>query len=148
VDGSDRPHEMERRLIERSLQDDAFRRRLLEDPRAAVEQELGTRLPEGVRVVAVEKTADTIYLVLPPTSQAGQPGDGLSDRELGAMAGGGTWIDNTCGGQMACGCDPSSRPRGLRLLGYLCRVPDGRRCFGVHPGPVLLCPLVVRSRVD
>ena len=37
--------EMERRLVERSLQDDAFRRRLMADPRAAVEQELGTRLP-------------------------------------------------------------------------------------------------------
>jgi hypothetical protein len=33
--------EMERRLIERSLQDEDFRRRLLEDPKATVEQELG-----------------------------------------------------------------------------------------------------------
>ena len=55
--------EMERRLVERSLKDDAFRRRLLEDPRTAVEEELGTRLPEGVQVRAVEETADTIYLV-------------------------------------------------------------------------------------
>ena len=42
--------EMERRLIEKSLQDDAFSQRLLEDPKAAVEDELGTRLPEEVRV--------------------------------------------------------------------------------------------------
>ena len=35
-DATDRA-EMERRLIEKSLQDDAFRQRLLEDPRAAVE---------------------------------------------------------------------------------------------------------------
>ena len=48
--------EMERRLVQRSLEDDAFRQRLLEDPNAAVEQELGTRLPEDVRVVAVEET--------------------------------------------------------------------------------------------
>jgi hypothetical protein len=33
--------EVKRRLIERSLQDDAFRRRLLEDPKAAIELELG-----------------------------------------------------------------------------------------------------------
>jgi hypothetical protein len=46
------------------LEDESFRRRLLEDPKAAVEQELGARLPEEVRVVAVEETADTIYLVL------------------------------------------------------------------------------------
>ena len=41
--------EMERRLIERSLEDEDFRQRLLDDPKAAVEQELGKRLPEGVR---------------------------------------------------------------------------------------------------
>ena len=63
--------EMERRLIEKSIEDDAFRRRLLEDPKGAVEQELGTQLPEEVRVVAVEESADTIYLVLPSTSMAG-----------------------------------------------------------------------------
>jgi hypothetical protein len=37
--------QMERRLAERSLQDDAFRRRLLEEPKRTVEEELGTRLP-------------------------------------------------------------------------------------------------------
>jgi hypothetical protein len=60
--------EMESRLIQRSLEDDAFRQRLLEDTRAAVEVELGTRLPQEVRAVAVEETADTIYLVLPGAS--------------------------------------------------------------------------------
>ena len=43
--------EMERRLIERSPEDDAFRQQLLADPRTAVEQELGTRLPEDLRVL-------------------------------------------------------------------------------------------------
>jgi hypothetical protein len=58
---------VERRLIERSLQDESLRQRLLADPQAAVEQELGTRLPEGVRILAVEETPDTVYLVLPST---------------------------------------------------------------------------------
>ena len=48
---------MECRLIERSLEDESLRQRLLADPRAAVEQELGVRLPEEVRVVAVEEAA-------------------------------------------------------------------------------------------
>src|SRR5215218_1844496 len=56
--------QMERTIVERSLQDDAFRKRLLADPKAALE-ELGIRLPEAVRVVAVGETADPIYLVLP-----------------------------------------------------------------------------------
>jgi hypothetical protein len=80
--------EMERRLIEKSLEDEDFRQRLVEDPKGAVEQELGTRLPEEVRVVAVEESADTIYLVLPSTPMAGAEGGELSDQELESVAGG------------------------------------------------------------
>jgi hypothetical protein len=66
----------------------------MEDPKGAVEQELGTRLPEEVRVVAVEESADTIYLVLPTSSLLGE-GSELSDRELEAVAGG--WDAQTAG---------------------------------------------------
>ena len=79
--------EMERRIVQRSIEDDAFRQRLIEDPKAALEQELGTRLPEGVRVVTVEETAETIYLVLPSTSTAGGEGGALSDQQLESVAG-------------------------------------------------------------
>jgi hypothetical protein len=80
--------EMERRLVERSLEDEDFRQRLLDDPKAAVEQELGRGLPEGVQVRAVEESADTIYLVLPSASALGSQGGELSDHELEAVAGG------------------------------------------------------------
>jgi len=80
--------EMERRLIEKGLEDEAFRQRLLSDPKGAVEEELGTRLPGEVRVVAVEETADTIYLVLPLRPTEEQEAGELSDRELEAVAGG------------------------------------------------------------
>jgi hypothetical protein len=79
--------EVERRLVQRSIEDESFRQRLLEDPRAAVEEELGTRLPEGVQVNAVEETADTIYLVLPSSSPVEEGGE-LSDQDLEAVAGG------------------------------------------------------------
>ena len=84
--------EVERRIVQRSLEDDSLRQKLLADPRAALEEELGTRLPEEVRVVAVEETADTIYLVLPSASSAGEGGE-LSDQELEAVAGG--WDTHT-----------------------------------------------------
>jgi hypothetical protein len=96
--------EMERRLIERSLEDDAFRQRLLEDPRATMEQVLGVRLPADVQVMAVEETADTIYLVLPSASRVGE-GEELSERDLGAVAGGApgpTASGDTCS-TAACG---------------------------------------------
>jgi len=87
--------EMERRLIEKSVEDESFRQRLIEDPKGAVEQELGTRLPEEVRVVSVEESADTIYLVLPSTPMAGAEGGALSDQELESVAGG-SWFSRSC----------------------------------------------------
>jgi hypothetical protein len=60
---------------------------LLEDPRAAVEEELGSRLPEDVQVRALEETADSIYLVLPSVSTL-RGGEELSDQELEEVADG------------------------------------------------------------
>jgi hypothetical protein len=97
--------EMERRLIERSLQDNVFRRQLLADPRAIMERELGTQLPENLRVVAVEETADTIYLVLPSTSPAGEGGK-LTDQELEAVTGGDAGSTSTAS-LCNLSCDPN-----------------------------------------
>ena len=70
-------------------------RRLLEDPKGTFEQELGTRLPEGVRIRVVEESAQTIYLVLPSASAVGEDEE-LSDQDLEAVAGGSdTWLQ--CG---------------------------------------------------
>jgi hypothetical protein len=88
--GGGKRTEMERTLVQRSMEDEDFRQLLLEDPKAAVEQELGSRLPEGVEVRAVQESADTIYLVLPSATPLGQ-GEEISDQELEAVAGGGTW---------------------------------------------------------
>jgi hypothetical protein len=80
--------EMERRLIERSLQEESFRQKLLSDPKGAIEQELGTRVPEGFEVRVVEESADTIYLVLPSASAVVGEGGELSDKALESVVGG------------------------------------------------------------
>jgi hypothetical protein len=79
--------EMERKLIERSLQAEEFRQRLLADPKGTIEHDLGARLPESIEVRVVEESADTIYLVLPSASPTAQGGE-LSDQELDAVSGG------------------------------------------------------------
>ena len=79
--------EIERRLVQRSIEDEEFRQRLLDDPKGTAEQELETRLSEDVEVRVVEESADTIYLVLPFTPADLQTGE-LSDQELEAVAGG------------------------------------------------------------
>ena len=87
--------EMERRIIERSLKDESYRQRLRADPKGTLEEELGTRLPEGIQVRAVEESAQSIYLVLPSAT----PVDELSDEALEAVAGGVEIHspDNVCG---------------------------------------------------
>ena len=85
--------EIDRRLINRSLEDDEFRQRLLDDPKGTIEHELGRRFPESIEVRVVEESTETIYLVLPSASPTGQGGE-LSDQELDAVAGGG-WHQDT-----------------------------------------------------
>jgi len=92
--------EVERKLVERNLQDESLRQRLLADPKGTMEEELGTRLPDEVQVIAVEETADTIYLVLPSSSPLGGEGGELSDEELQTVAGGG---DTFWGATCSCG---------------------------------------------
>jgi hypothetical protein len=94
--GGGKRAEIERTLVQRSMEDEDFRQRLLEDPKEAVEQEMvGAQLPEGVEVRVLEESADTIYLRLPSASAVGE-GEELSDEELEAVAGGSdTWLE--CG---------------------------------------------------
>ncbi len=101
--GGGSPEEVRRRLIQRSMEDEDLRQRLLADPKGTIEQELGARLPEEIQILAVEETPETIYLVLPPKALADtQSGGELSDRELEAVAGGWDGPDTRHG---TCGCN-------------------------------------------
>ena len=89
ADAPKRNAEALKSLYEKALKDEAFRRRLMADPKGTIEQELGTKLRDGVKVYVHEETADTFHLVLPHLPSKNRE---LSEAELAAVAGGG-WGD-------------------------------------------------------
>ncbi|MGF1471336.1 MAG: NHLP leader peptide family RiPP precursor [Rubrobacteraceae bacterium] len=91
--------EIRQRLVQRTMEDEELRQRLLNNPKVTIEQEIGAHLPEGLEIRAVEETQDTVYLVLPFKPQSPSEGSELSERELATVAGG--W-DPTAGGD-TCG---------------------------------------------
>ena len=94
--GGGRRAEIERTLVQRSLEDEDFRQRLHADPKGTLEQELGSRLPESTEVRVVEESTQTIYLVLPSASAVGE-GAELSDQDLEQVAGGVSTVnEHTC----------------------------------------------------
>jgi hypothetical protein len=70
-------------LLERALREPAFRSTLIANPRGAIEQALGVKLPPEVRVTVLQETDRDLYLTLPP-----EPARELTDSELAAVAGG------------------------------------------------------------
>ena len=74
--------ELEDMIRAKADEDEAFRGRLLEDPRAAVNEATGLNVPEGFTINVHEETATDFHLVLPPA------GSRLSDEELRGAAGG------------------------------------------------------------
>jgi len=82
---------VEEALVRKSLQDGSFRERLIANPKGAIEQELGRKLPEDLEVRVLEETPNTLYLVLPTGGTTRRSSDELSDVELDTVAGGGTF---------------------------------------------------------
>ena len=82
--------DLKAQLIARAWQDPDFKRQLLANPKAAIEQELGIELPMDLEVTAVEETPARLYLVLPVNRTA------LSEEQLQGGAGGGVANCSTC----------------------------------------------------
>jgi hypothetical protein len=53
-------------VVARAMKDAAFRDRLVKNPKAAIEQETGTRLPANVEIRVLEETERKVHVVLPP----------------------------------------------------------------------------------
>jgi len=53
-------------LIQKAWEDQAFRERLMEDPKAAIRELLGVVIPDHIQLKTVQETPDQLYLVIPP----------------------------------------------------------------------------------
>lgn len=56
---------IEELLIERAMKEEAFRKRLLENPGEVLEELTGTKLPDSVTFQVLEETPTTSYLIIP-----------------------------------------------------------------------------------
>lgn len=74
--------DLEIHLITRAWKDESFRAELIANPKAVIEQEIGSKLPDELEITVLEETEDTIYMVLPCN-----PYEGLSEEELQATLG-------------------------------------------------------------
>ena len=74
-------HEMRTRIIDKAVNDQDYRARLLSDPGAAVGAELGVTIPQSLSIQVHEEDAASVHLVLPPASH-------LTEPDLGVVAGG------------------------------------------------------------
>ena len=86
------------RLIARAWHDPDFKRQLLANPKAAIEQEFGIELPGDLEVTAVEDTPAHLHLVVPVNRT------GLTEERLGTEQA----VPN-CGGMgcQSCNCNCS-----------------------------------------
>ena len=73
--------EIRERLIEKAVEDETFRARLLAEPKETVQDELGLQAPEGFTLMVHEETTNTSHLVLPPSAK-------LDEAALEQVAGG------------------------------------------------------------
>ena len=73
--------ELEAELIARVSDDEAFRARLLENPREVIQEAIGIAIPEDFAIQVHEENSMTAHVVLPA-------GDRLTQDDLAAVAGG------------------------------------------------------------
>lgn len=88
--------DLEAKLIEKAMADEAFKRELMSNPKAALAKELGQELPADLEFEVLEQTPTKLYLVLPMSESAGDsPSEELAEEQLEAVAGGSTFAKPT-----------------------------------------------------
>ncbi len=76
-------------ITARSAEDRAFRKQLLENPRAAMQKIMGTAIPEDLRIKFIEKDPDIDVLIVLPECLL-EEGE-LTEEDVAEVAGGTDW---------------------------------------------------------
>ncbi|MEI7980629.1 MAG: NHLP leader peptide family RiPP precursor [Bacteroidota bacterium] len=95
--------QLEERLMEKAMKDDAFRKQLLEDPRAVIEQETAVKFPAELHIRVLEETADQVFLVMPPIHKEAFQEE-LSEAELESVVGGTVGAEEVASHWTYCNC--------------------------------------------
>ena len=79
--------ELEAQLLARAWADADFKAKLLSDPKAAIQEELGIPVPSSFEITVVEETTSHFYLALPINPEEAGEFE-LSTEDLESVAGG------------------------------------------------------------
>ncbi len=86
---------LEENIVSNARKNVDYRKRLLDDPKALLESQIGQPLPSGFKVSVLQETPTQAYIVLP--YDAPKSGSELSDEDLESVAGGKAKMNNvTC----------------------------------------------------
>jgi hypothetical protein len=98
-----------REIVAKAMKDEAFRTKLLKDPKGAIQNEFGVQFPPNVKVQVHQNSSTVINLVLPAVPEMSND-RALSDEELAQVAGGALSLGgDTFGGFTSC-CTRVKKP--------------------------------------
>lgn len=101
-------HQEQDPIIDKAMRDEAFRQRLLRDPKAAL-QEVGATIPPGITVHVHEETDTDLHIIIPGTAPGGM--HELSEADLATVAGGRATRTDCC----TCGSSTSQTANSLQI---------------------------------
>ena len=93
---------LKRKIIERAMEDEAFRKQLVDNPGKAIQDILGVSVPDSIEIVVLEETADKVYLILPRMRKKTLSSDDMEKIAAGVQKVEGK--DQQVGWQSSCDC--------------------------------------------
>lgn len=90
--------ELEKSIIEKAMKDSDFREKLKNDPKGTLEEVVGGKFPDEMKIHVNEEDANNVHITLPHNAEE------ISDEELSGVSGG--WSISSGSGHN-CNDDPA-----------------------------------------